>query len=375
MNLRDCEGVHITIARLLAVCRYRTRTNTLDVTMNAHSITAVAAPRFVGAGRRLLMLDLAGPVCLRDAAGTDLTPKARKAQGLLALIGCSPKLRRSRSWVQDKLWSDRGQEQGAASLRQCLTEIRTALGPNSDCLKAEAGWVSFDPARVHVCLEPTGPSFGEECEFAEGLDIRDPEFECWLRDQRQRFLERGHIETAGLDRDRGDTMRRPNGSSGRSLRPTVGLAASHDPVSEGAEGPVSDFVLDLMARSLLEGAFADVIDLRAHTDVGSRSDYAAEPDWLLSVASSVYNDRVRVSVCLSQTEGNRVRWADAATFDMDELYTQDQSAIGGLLGRTTGVLHQHIARAWRPVPEATPAFGVPASRVQPVRSGSARMHS
>ena len=91
------------------------------------------------------VLDLAGPLRLTDVAGTDRPPRARKAQGLLALLGTSPALRRSRAWLQDKLWSDRGPEQGAASLRQCLTEIRAALAENVDCLKTEAGWVALDP--------------------------------------------------------------------------------------------------------------------------------------------------------------------------------------------------------------------------------------
>src|SRR5262249_20867811 len=58
----------------------------------------------------------------------DLTPRGRKARALLALLALTPTRRRSRPALQDKLWSDRGPEQGAASLRQALTEIRRAFG-------------------------------------------------------------------------------------------------------------------------------------------------------------------------------------------------------------------------------------------------------
>jgi len=133
---------------------------------------------------RTLVLRLGGPLELRDTDGIDLTPRARKAQGLLALLGTAPGLRRSRCWLQDKLWSDRAPEQGAASLRQCLTEIRRSLRDHVDCLIAETGWVALDSERVEVTLTPpTGPH-GERGEFLEGLDVRDPEFEHWLRDQR-----------------------------------------------------------------------------------------------------------------------------------------------------------------------------------------------
>ena len=46
--------------------------------------------RFDGCSRRdagvALSLDLVGPLSLTDAEGTNLTPRARKAQGLLALV-------------------------------------------------------------------------------------------------------------------------------------------------------------------------------------------------------------------------------------------------------------------------------------------------
>ena len=119
-----------------------------------------------------LFLDLLGPLCLRDAAGVDLTPRGRKSQGLLALVAVSPALRRSRSWLQDKLWSDRPQEQGSASLRQCLTEVRASLGRHVDCLMTDRGWVALDPARVHVLAERDQAEL-DDVEFLEGLDIRD----------------------------------------------------------------------------------------------------------------------------------------------------------------------------------------------------------
>jgi hypothetical protein len=56
-----------------------------------------------------------GPLRLSDAEGADLTPRGRKAQGVLALLGTAPGLRRSRSWLQDKLWSDRARNKARAA--------------------------------------------------------------------------------------------------------------------------------------------------------------------------------------------------------------------------------------------------------------------
>lgn len=146
-----------------------------------------------GSSEYELELRLIGPVRLLRRDGTSVTPKGRKAQGLLALLGVSAGYRQSRSAIQDKLWSDRGAEQGGASLRQELRGLRQALGELRDCLISEGVWVALDPARVHVVLEP-GPDdwdlTGSPPEFAAGLDIADPEFEHWIRDCRARFADR-----------------------------------------------------------------------------------------------------------------------------------------------------------------------------------------
>jgi TolB-like protein len=140
-----------------------------------------------------LELRLVGRLRLLRRDGVEITPKGRKAQGLLALLGVAPELRRHRRWLQDKLWSDRGPEQGAASLRQELAGLRRALGEASVCLTTEGGWVALDPGRVRVKLDP-GPEdwelTGAPPEFVAGLDIADPEFEDWIRDQRAVFAER-----------------------------------------------------------------------------------------------------------------------------------------------------------------------------------------
>src|SRR5260221_32024 len=140
----------------------------------------------------MLTLRLIGPLQVIGADGQDLTPKGKKARGLLALLALAPGHRRPRAWLQDKLWSDRGSEQGAGSLRQTLTEIRRALGSMSGCLIADRTMVGLDDRHVTIAGAQSETSNGtatptNELELFEGLDIADPEFEDWLRDQRQKF--------------------------------------------------------------------------------------------------------------------------------------------------------------------------------------------
>ena len=81
-----------------------------------------------GGGRPELGISVIGAFRVLARDGEDLTPRGRKARALLAILALTPTRRRSRPALQDKLWSDRGPEQGADSLRQTLTEIRRAFG-------------------------------------------------------------------------------------------------------------------------------------------------------------------------------------------------------------------------------------------------------
>ena len=122
-------------------------------------------------------LHLAGPVSVIDAEGRDRTPYSMKARGILAVLGTARAYRVSRSKLQDKLWSDRSPEQGSASLRQALTEIRKRLGPMREILTSGPGWIGLDPDLLDVVLDPPADFVPGTFEFADDLDIRDAEFE------------------------------------------------------------------------------------------------------------------------------------------------------------------------------------------------------
>lgn len=135
--------------------------------------------------------------CLNDGSTLDIVGK--KNQAILAMLACEPSGRRSRHWLQYKLWSERGHAQGAASLRQALTQIRRALGPTSNILKSTREFVELDMSRVVV---DTGDLDGllsdtprnATREFLEGLEIADPEFDEWVRLERSFW--RSHLEDA-----------------------------------------------------------------------------------------------------------------------------------------------------------------------------------
>src|SRR3954467_11193081 len=105
-------------------------------------------------GRPELRVCVIGAFRVLTHDGQDLTPRGRKARALLAILALTPTRRRSRAALQDKLWSDRGPEQGAASLRQTLTEIRRAFGNGyRDYLVTDPQGVGLAPDQVTVDIE------------------------------------------------------------------------------------------------------------------------------------------------------------------------------------------------------------------------------
>lgn len=126
---------------------------------------------------RGLRIRLFGGFRVFDNEGIDLTPTSQKAQALIALLATAPDGARSRQWIQSKLWSDRASKQASGSLRQSLTQIRTALGPQKDFLQSDRHrvWLNLQFVQIE---SPSGQ------EFLEGIDARDSEFEDWLRQER-----------------------------------------------------------------------------------------------------------------------------------------------------------------------------------------------
>ncbi|MFA1627028.1 SARP family transcriptional regulator [Rhizobium mongolense] len=137
---------------------------------------------------------LLGPFALVDAEGRSVTPKSKKAQALLAMLALSARGSRSRIWLRDKLWSDRSDDQAAASLRQALLDIHKTLGPARDLLIADKNTVWLDMDRLVLDTElvvRTKRSADQITdELLEGIDIRDPEFEDWLTLERQNWYSR-----------------------------------------------------------------------------------------------------------------------------------------------------------------------------------------
>ena len=130
-------------------------------------------------------MTLLGRFRLECPNGQDVTPRSGKMQAMLAMIALSPEFVRSRVWLQNRLWSDRGPTQAAASLRQDLSELRKSFGNDSALV------FSTDRNSVYLSRETTlidliddENASGSKAELLEGLRVRDVAYRGWLAEQR-----------------------------------------------------------------------------------------------------------------------------------------------------------------------------------------------
>lgn len=286
-----------------------------------------------------------------DAQGNDLTPRGRKACGLLALIALSPEKRRSRSVVQDKLWSDRGAEQGAASLRQTLSEIRRALGPHRDCLVTDTRVVSLDPAKVTVDLDEPEALAGlatlpELPILLEGLDVRDAEFQHWLRDQRTAFENRISGSAVASAVATASAPVAHNGVITRSARPRpwVRFVNADATVSESARF-LSHIVSDAVAKGLREGG-----------DVEIAPEGSNGPGLEIAVEAALLGRHVCIRIAFREIDTGSQVWSDACTIALDVPFVTDSIDLKALVHRTVTSAGRQLRRLSEvqsaPVPSA-----------------------
>ena len=144
---------------------------------------------FLNTGDRLEKVKavLWGPFRLCDETGVDLLPPAKKSRVLVAVLLLSENMQQSRVGVIDLLWGDRGREQGMASLRQSLNDIRQSFGAHRNLLKTDRKSIALNKDLIDLDLD--APRHGAE--LLEDLEASGPEIRLWLR--RQRALRDGPI--------------------------------------------------------------------------------------------------------------------------------------------------------------------------------------
>lgn len=144
-----------------------------------------------------MYLQLIGNFRLIGPDAADCTPRASKSRALLAILARTDDAERPRRWLEGCLWSDRGADQAAGSLRQALMGIRKALPPGSDFLCAGRDGVRLGTFESDIARDPVAArqAILSGREFLEGLRVWSPAFAAWLEQERRAVFR----ELAGCD--------------------------------------------------------------------------------------------------------------------------------------------------------------------------------
>jgi len=266
-----------------------------------------------------MKLRLVGQFSLVDAQGVDRTPRAAKSRAVLAMLAQAADHRRSRRWLEAKLWSDRGPEQASGSLRQALVEIRRALGDQGHRVGSdrEAIWLRG----IDLDLKADRQAHLAGREFLEGIDIGDPEFEHWLAVERSL---RGAVSSGAVllpDRLAPDRLVPDRLVPDRLVpdrlmpdrlvpaRPAAPHALTMRIAMAPAQAQADQFIGHSLANAVagLIGEFAEV-DIYAPTSAPTR---IAVPDrgFCLSVDTLPGSGCIHVMVALSDGMSGRVQWS------------------------------------------------------------------
>lgn len=131
--------------------------------------------------------------------GTDATPTSRKARALVAYLLTAMDDSTTRERLAGLLWSERGEDQARASLRQTLHEIRAMTLGDAPPIRIDRTRVTLVASRVttdRARLDEAGRGDDASAlvamvgqrppEFLADLDSIDPAFDDWLSVERTR---------------------------------------------------------------------------------------------------------------------------------------------------------------------------------------------
>ena len=145
-------------------------------------------------GYRLYLL---GSFRLFGPDGARVAVTSKRGQALIAMLALAGGGERARAWLQDRLWGMRSPEQGMASLRRELSNLKTIVNHAGTALlgaDSQRAWLDLTQVSVDV-RELASAELAQQSELLEGLDLAGAEeFEEWLRTERAHIA--GRIEAA-----------------------------------------------------------------------------------------------------------------------------------------------------------------------------------
>ena len=129
-----------------------------------------------------LTLQLGTRFAALDAGGEPIRLSQKKGRLMLAMLACAPGMKRSRDWLRRHLWHRSFTSHGFSSLRQCLHNLRHALGPHGDSLRADRDFIWLENIQIDW-----DKNFDDPAQFLEDTPRLQGPAQEWLDRQRARL--------------------------------------------------------------------------------------------------------------------------------------------------------------------------------------------
>ena len=246
---------------------------------------------------KLVEINLFGACIVRSVGPIAYEVTGAKHRAMFALLATAPFGRRTRSFLQDTLWGTSCFDNGRQSLRRALSDIKALMGPAYDqVLTVNNTEISLKLDCVHFIGRPGGG------EFLEGLDIRDNEFNDWLRGIRLSPEQLFGLFSAS-------TQPPP-----RSMLPTIAVLPFRLIIGAPGDMVLGDWLAEEICRSLSRSNLLAVIShLSARALAVSKIELARVRDMLgvdYCVAGSlrVMGDRVTLDADCIDAASGRIMW-------------------------------------------------------------------
>ena len=272
----------------------------------------------------MLEINLFGACIVRAASPGTYEIGGAKHRALFALLATAQHGRRTRSYVQNLLWGTSCHDGGRQSLRTALSVIKATMGADFDrALTVNNTEISLDLTQIAFIGRPDGG------EFLEGIDIRDDEFNDWLRDMRQ-----------APDKVLALLGTQPQASA-RSLLPAIAILPFRLVTGEDGHGVLGDWVAEEICRSLSRSNLLAVISHLSSREMSatridlSRVRRALGVDYCVTGSLRVSGDRVVLDADCLDTISGRILWTRQFGGRVAEFLSADGLVIAEIV-RTIG---------------------------------------
>ena len=280
----------------------------------------------------MLEIQLLGVFECRWIDGQKLSLSGAHHQAILAVLASAPDGLHSRTYLRDLLWSMRGKDQAADSLRQAISALRKAFGPQVDHILE----IDRHNIRLNLSNVKINPD-GNQGVFLEGIDIPDAAFTTWLTNIRT------HIATGGRVGRHGLAVR---------LRPRIAVVPFTSRANTAGERHLSDLFAQEISRALSRSNAVEIIShLSARQFVGKSItlpdlNEVLDVDYLVTGTLQVHGSNYRADIdFIEANNGKIIRTETRDGFIKDMLGGNNEHVHGLAFGIGLGILHSSLELA------------------------------